>query len=99
MLRTEEGKQLKIFCGRIEDLMPKEYFLRDLEKYVDFRFIYDKVKDLCSNKGSPSIDPIMIIKMLLIGAVDKREKSIKKAVQEKLNSEKFELDRINDTLL
>ena len=47
--------------------MPKEHFLRDLEKYVDFRFIYDKVKDLYSNKGSPSIDPVMIIKMLLIG--------------------------------
>ena len=47
--------------------MPKEHFLRDLEKYVDFRFIYDKVKDLYSNKGRPSIDPIMIIKMLLIG--------------------------------
>ena len=74
MLRTEEGKQLKIFCGSIEDLMPKEHFLRDLEKYVDFRFIYDKVKDLYSNKGRPSIDPIMIIKMLLIGAVDKRKK-------------------------
>ena len=47
--------------------MPKEHFLRDLEKYVDFRFIYDKVKDLYSNKGRPSIDPVMIIKMLLIG--------------------------------
>ena len=47
--------------------MPKEHFLRDLEKYVDFRFIYDKVKDLYSNKGRPSIDPIMMIKMLLIG--------------------------------
>ena len=47
--------------------MPKEHFLRDLEKYVNFRFIYDKVKDLYSNKGRPSIDPVMIIKMLLIG--------------------------------
>ena len=67
MLRTEEEKQLRIFCGSIEDLMPKEHFLRDLEKYVDFRFIYDKVKDLYANKGRPSIDPVVIIKMLLIG--------------------------------
>lgn len=67
MLRIEEEKQLKMFCGSIEDLMPKEHFLRDLEKYVNFGFVYDKVKDLYSNKGRPSIDPVTIIKMLLIG--------------------------------
>lgn len=67
MLSTKEEKQLKIFCVSIEDLIPKEHFLRDLERYVDFGFVYDKVKDLYSNKDRPSIDPVTIIKMLLIG--------------------------------
>jgi len=66
MIKTEEGKQLRMFCGSIEDLMPKVHFLRNLEKYVDFRFVYDKIKELYSNEGRPSIDPV-IIKMLLIG--------------------------------
>ena len=41
MLRKKEEKQRKIFSGRIEDLMPKKHFLRELEKAVDFGFIYE----------------------------------------------------------
>lgn len=34
---------------------------------VDFNFIYDKVEALYSNTGRPSVDPVMLIKMMLIG--------------------------------
>jgi transposase len=51
----------------IEDIMPEEHFLRDLGKYVDFSFIYDKVEHLYSKTGRPSIDPVVLIKMILIG--------------------------------
>ena len=47
--------------------MPKKHFLRDLEKAIDFSFIYEKVSPLYSKKGAPSVDPVIIIKMLLIG--------------------------------
>lgn len=56
-----------MFFGTIEDLMPKEHFLRDLDRLVDFEFVYEKVEHLYANTGRPSIDPVVIVKMLLLG--------------------------------
>lgn len=67
MLNRNENKQMKIFFGTLDELMPKEHFLRDLDNIVDFNFIYNKVETLYSNTGRPSIDPVMLIKMLLLG--------------------------------
>ena len=44
---------------------------RKIDKYIDFTFIYDKVKDLyCENNGRPSIDPVMLFKIVFIQALD-----------------------------
>jgi len=67
MLRKNGSPQLKLHAYTIEDLMPQEHFLRDVDKYISFDFIYDKVEHLYSSTGKPSIDPVVIIKMLLIG--------------------------------
>ncbi|MBQ3139485.1 MAG: transposase [Ruminococcus sp.] len=58
---------MKMCLVTLEDLMPQEHFLRDLDRCVDFNFIYDKVEALYSNTGRPSVDPVMLIKMMLIG--------------------------------
>ena len=67
MLNRNENKQMKIFFGTLDELMPKEHFFRDLDNIVDFNFIYNKVETLYANTGRPSIDPVMLIKMLLLG--------------------------------
>ena len=56
-----------MFFGTLEELMPKEHFLRDLDNTVDFNFIYEKVELLYSNTGRPSVDPVVLVKMLLLG--------------------------------
>ena len=64
----------------LETLMPKEHFLRDLEKYVDFSFIYERVSHLYSNIGRKSIDPVLLVKMLLLGflyGIDSERKLVK----------------------
>ena len=66
MLKRSESKQMKMSFVTLEELMPQEHFLRDLDKFIDFDFIYDNVADLYSNTGRPSIDPVVMIKMLLI---------------------------------
>ena len=67
MLKKDTEKQMKLFSGTLEELMPKEHFLRNLDRLVDFDFIYEKVENLYSKTGRPSIDPVVLIKMLLIG--------------------------------
>ncbi|GAB6156840.1 IS1182 family transposase [Desulfotomaculum varum] len=54
----------------ISDLVPKDHLLRAVEESIDFDFIYDEVKDLYSeNTGRPSIDPVVLIKLLMLQAL------------------------------
>ncbi|WP_068989453.1 IS1182 family transposase [Streptococcus himalayensis] len=51
----------------LEELVPKDHFLRQLEETVDFSVIYDLVEDsYSSDKGRPSLDPVMLVKIPLI---------------------------------
>ena len=68
MLTERDGIQIKIHSITLEDLVPADHFLRKLENTVDFSFIYDEVRDLySSNNGRPSIDPVVLVKYLLLG--------------------------------
>jgi len=80
MLTQSGGKQDKFIFTTLEMLMPKEHFLRDLEKYIDFTFIYEKVAHLYSSMGRKSVDPVVLIKMLLLGflyGIDSERKLVK----------------------
>ena len=68
MLTERTGVQIKMHCITLEDLVPEEHFLRKLEAAVDFSFIYDEVRDLyCPDNGRPGIDPVALVKYLLVG--------------------------------
>lgn len=64
--KTEDNrKQVAFLC--IDDLVPKDHILRDIDKAIDFSFIYDLVKDLYSeDNGRPSIDPVVLFKIVFI---------------------------------
>ena len=63
--RKEKQSQINIVC--IEDLVPKDHILRDIDKAIDFNFIYDEVKNLYSaDNGRPSVDPVVLFKIVLI---------------------------------
>ena len=52
----------------IEDLVPMDHLFRKVNDSIDFSFIYDEVENLyCSNNGRPSIDPVVLVRFLLIG--------------------------------
>lgn len=51
----------------IEKLVPQDHYLRLVDSTIDFTFIRPMVKHLYSHTGKPSIDPVVLIKMLLIG--------------------------------
>ena len=51
----------------LEDLVPKEHLLRKIDAAVDFNKIYEIVEELYSeDTGRPSIDPVVLVKMVLI---------------------------------
>ena len=51
----------------IEELVPKEHLLRKIDATVDFDRLYEMVEPLYSeDNGRPSIDPVVLFKMVLI---------------------------------
>lgn len=51
----------------IEDLIPQDHLLRQISDAVDFSKIYEFVEELyCDDNGRPSIDPVVLFKMVLI---------------------------------
>lgn len=63
--KEDNRKQISFIC--IDDLVPKDHILRDIDKAIDFSFIYDLVKDKYSEEiGRPSIDPVVLFKIVFI---------------------------------
>ena len=51
----------------IDSLMPQEHLLRQIDAAVNFDHIYEMVEPLyCEDNGRPSIDPVVLFKMVLI---------------------------------
>lgn len=67
MMTRSKGRECKTMLINIDDLVPREHFLRKLDKAVSFDFVYEIMDPLYSKRGRPSVDPVLLIKMLLIG--------------------------------
>ncbi len=67
MLSKEEIKRTSVEIINIDMLVPENHLLRKIDKAVDFNEIYSFVEDLyCSNNGRPSVDPVVLFKMVFI---------------------------------
>ena len=70
MISKKENIQSEMILYTLEDLVPEESLFRKIDKYIDFTFIYEEVKDLyCENNGRPS-DPVVLFKLVFIQAID-----------------------------
>lgn len=60
--------QSKWFYGfSLEERVPEDHFLRTLSRVVDFTFVRGLVAHAYSHTGSPSVDPVVVFKMALLG--------------------------------
>lgn len=68
MMTRMDNKQIKFHLVTIENLVPEDHFLRKLDDLVDFSFIYEETESYyCQNNGRPCVDPVILMKYLLIG--------------------------------
>ena len=71
MISINKNIQSEILMTTMEELVPEDSIFRKIDKYIDFTFIYDEVKDLyCKDNGRPSIDPVVLFKIVFIQALD-----------------------------
>lgn len=66
MTNRDNIKLDSIIMYTLNELVPQEHLVRKLENALDFRFIYPKVQHLYSRQGRPSVDPVVLFKMLMI---------------------------------
>jgi len=66
MGRVQEQGQL-FFRFRLDDHVPEDHFLRQVDRFLDFKPLRAELAPLYSRIGRPSIDPELMIRMLLIG--------------------------------
>ena len=71
MITINKNIQSEILMTTMEEIVPQDSLFRKIDKYIDFTFIYNEVKDLyCDNNGRPSIDPVVLFKIVFIQALD-----------------------------
>jgi transposase len=51
----------------MDQIVPPDHLLRDIDRHVDFGFVRERTRTLYSDGGRPSIDPEVLLRILLIG--------------------------------
>jgi transposase len=70
MTKNNNIGKFEMIFNTLEDLVPLNHPVRMYDSAIDWKFIYPLVEDLYSNVGKPSIDPIVLFKMVFINYID-----------------------------
>ncbi|MEO1169900.1 MAG: IS1182 family transposase [Pseudomonadota bacterium] len=70
MMGERTTEQEALFYGfSLEDHVPGDHLLRSIDRFVELSPIREQLKPFYSKTGRPSIDPELLIRMLIIGYV------------------------------
>lgn len=63
----QEAQAALFYEFSLEDHVPQDHQLRSIDRFVDLGRIRADLADFCSHTGRPSVDPELLIRMLLVG--------------------------------
>src|SRR5262252_4390803 len=67
MMGQHDRSEALFYYFRLEDQVPENHLLRLIEKHISFEFVRQQLKGSYSDTGRPSIDPELLLRILLIG--------------------------------
>ena len=67
MMGQHDRSEALFYYFRLEDQVPETHLLRLIEKHISFAFVRERLKASYSDTGRPSIDPELVLRILLIG--------------------------------
>jgi transposase len=67
MMGHHARSEALFYYFRLEDQVPETHLLRLVDKNIGFDFVREQLKDSYSETGRPSIDPELLLRILLIG--------------------------------
>lgn len=68
MLKQPSPHQYQFETITLDELVPEDHLVRQIDAAINFEFIRDAVAHLyCPDNGRPAVDPVRLIKMMLLG--------------------------------
>jgi transposase len=68
MMGQAVGQQDRLFYEfKLEDLIPSDHLLRRIDAVLDLSWLRADLAPCYSHTGCPSVDPELMIRMLLVG--------------------------------
>ena len=67
MMGQHDRSEALFYYFRLEDQVPETHLLRLIDQHISFAFVREKLKESYSETGRPSIDPELLLRILLIG--------------------------------
>jgi transposase len=67
MMGQHDRSEALFYYFRLDDQIPEGHLLRLIDQHISFEFVRQQLKDSYSETGRPSIDPELLLRILLIG--------------------------------
>lgn len=67
MMGRQTRSESLFYYFRLEDQVPENHLLRLIDRHISFDFVHEKLRATYSETGRPSIDPEVLLRVLLIG--------------------------------
>src|SRR5579863_5669887 len=66
-LNRDQGQFL--YCFNLEEIIPEDHMVRAIAGVLDLSWVYGELAPYYSGFGRPSLDPVLMIRMLIVGYV------------------------------
>ncbi len=70
MMGERSKSEALFYYFKLEDRVPENHLLRLIDRYVDLGFVRARLRSYYSDRGRPSVDPEVLLCILLIGYLD-----------------------------
>jgi transposase len=67
MGRQDSGQAPLFYAFNLEDHVPTNYLLRGIDRFLDLSELHEHLAPHYSHTGRPSVDPALLIRMLIVG--------------------------------
>src|SRR6201984_2134496 len=69
MGRQERGQGQFFYAFDLDEVVPPDHLVRQIDAVLDLSWVHKELTPYYSHTGRPSIDPVLMIRMLLVGYV------------------------------
>lgn len=67
--RQESGQGQFFYSFDLDKVVPPDHLVRQIDGLLDLSWVHDELAIFYSHTGRPSIDPVLMIRMLIVGYV------------------------------